>query len=249
MSNRNNSIDNACRILLVLADQPEGFNLTNLSQKMGINKSTAYRYLSTLEKYRLVVKKDNRYHLGLKVFELGNRVPVVRMILERIYPRLLELAFLFNETISLGVLSDYEVVILERIEKGRSLVNQVFTGTKVPLYCTGLGKAILSVMPAENRDTLLGELHFEKLTPRTITDSKRLLKNLEEIRERGYSIDDAEYEEDLKCVAVPLRLEGLGFFGAVSVTGPRSRMQCERAGYIGQHLSQSVTAFHLEMRK
>lgn len=249
MSNRNNSIDNACKILLVLAEQPEGFNLTKLSQRMGINKSTAYRYLSTLEKYRLVVKKDNRYHLGLRLFELGNRVPVVRMILERVYPRLLELAFLFNETISLGVLSDYQVVILERIEKGRSLVNQVFTGTKVPLYCTGLGKAILSVMAEENRDTLLNEIHFEKLTSRTITDKKRLLKDLDEIRQRGYSVDDAEYEEDLKCVAVPLRLEELGFFGAISVTGPRSRMQCERVGYIGQHLTQSVAAFHHEMHE
>lgn len=247
MSNKNNSIDNACRILLALSEQQSGINLTDLSQRMGINKSTAYRYLSTLEKYRMIRKKDNRYYLGLRIFELGNRVPVIRMILERIYPRLLELGFLFNETISVGVLSDSEVVILERIEKGRSLVNQVFTGTKVPLYCTGLGKAILSVMPEEHRDTLLAETHFEKITSRTITSLDRLLKDLEEIRKRGYSIDDSEYEEDLKCVAVPLEFANLGIYSAVSVTGPRSRMKCERAGYIGGHLRQAVDAFMQEM--
>ncbi len=247
MLSRNNSIDNACRILILLSEQNAGINLTQLSDLMNINKSTAYRYLSTLEKYRMVKKKDNRYTLGLRIFEMGSRVPVIRMILERIYPRLLELGFLFNETISVGVLSDSEVVILERIEKGRSLVNQVFTGTKVPLYCTSLGKAILSVMPEDHRDALLAETHFEKLTPRTILSMDKLILDLEETRRRGYSIDDSEYEEDLKCVGVPLYFESLGVLSAVSVTGPRSRMKCDRARHIGEHLKVAVDAFMKEM--
>ncbi|MBN1196072.1 MAG: IclR family transcriptional regulator [Candidatus Aminicenantes bacterium] len=249
MSSRNNSIDNACRVLILLSEQDAGINLTDLSERMGINKSTAYRYLSTLEQYRMVKKKDNRYTLGLRVFEMGNRVPVIRLILERIYPRLLELGFLFNETISVGILSDSEVMILERIEKGRSLVNQVFTGTKVPLYCTSLGKAILSVMPEEHRDALLAEIHFEKLTPRTILTREKLMRDLEETRKRGFSIDDSEYEEDLKCVGVPLFFDSLGVLSAVSVTGPRSRMTCERARHIGDHLRQSVDSFIREMNE
>ncbi|MDY0296769.1 MAG: IclR family transcriptional regulator [Acidobacteriota bacterium] len=249
MSSRNNSIDNACRILILLSEQEAGINLTQLSDRMGINKSTAYRYLSTLERYRIITKKDNRYTLGLRIFEMGNRVPVIRLILERIYPRLLELGFLFNETVSMGILSDSEVMILERIEKGRSLVNQVFTGTKVPMYCTSLGKAILSVMPPEHRDALLAEIHFEKLTPRTILTREKLLQDLEETRERGYSIDDSEYEEDLKCVGVPLFFDGLGVMSAVSVTGPRSRMKCDRARHIGEHLREAVDSFVREMNK
>ncbi|HDP96056.1 MAG TPA: IclR family transcriptional regulator [Candidatus Aminicenantes bacterium] len=249
MSSLNHSIENACRILVLLSEQEAGINLTELSERMGINKSTAYRYLSTLERYRIVKKEHNRYTLGLRVFEMGNRVPVIRLILERIYPRLLELGFLFNETISVGILSDAEVMILERVEKGRSLVNQVFTGTKVPLYCTGLGKAILSVMSEEHRDTLLTEIHFEKLTPRTILSREQLMRDLDETRKRGFSIDDSEYEEDLKCVGVPLFFESLGVMSAVSVTGPRSRMTGDRVRHIGEHLRQAVDSFVKEMNK
>jgi DNA-binding IclR family transcriptional regulator len=243
MNSQNNSIDNACRILLLMADFFEGLNLTEVSQKLGINKSTAYRYLSTLENYGFLEKKENRYALGLKIFEMGNRIPVIKLISEKIYPLLLEFGFLFNETISLGVLSEDGVVILERIEKGRSLINKVFTGTKVPVYCTGLGKAILSVLPPEQLEQILAKIHFEPFTPNTITTRKGLMDDIVETRKRGFSIDNGEYAEDLKCVAVPLSLERFVFRGAVSVTSPKSRLNAERVHYISQHLQNSLTNF------
>lgn len=243
MNSQNNSIDNACRILLLMTNFYEGLNLTEVSQKMGINKSTAYRYLSTLESYRFLEKKENRYSLGLKIFEMGNRVPVIMLILEKIYPLLLEFGFLFNEAISLGVLSEDCVVILERIEKGRSLINQVYTGSKLPVYCTGLGKAILSALPPDQLEQILAKIHFEQLTPNTITTREGLMADIIETRKRGFSIDNAEYAEDLKCVAVPLSLKRFGFRGAVSVTSPKSRLNAERVHYISQHLQNSLTNF------
>jgi len=229
-----------------MADIFEGLSLTEVSQRLGINKSTAYRYLSTLENYRFLEKNENRYSLGLKIFEMGNRVPVVKLISEKIYPLLLEFGFLFNETISLGVLSDENVVVLERIEKGRSVINQVYVGTKIPLYCTGLGKAILSILSPERLEQVLAKVHLEQFTPNTITTQEGLIADILETRKRGFSIDDAEYAEELKCLAVPLALERFAFLGAISVTSPKSRLDSERVHYISQHLQEALEKFMRE---
>ena len=243
MSSQNTSIENACRILHIMAECFEGLSLTEVSQKLNINKSTAYRYISTLENYRLLEKKENRHFLGLKIFEMGNRVPVIKLIAEKVFPLLLEFGFLFNETISLGVLSEEQVVVLERIEKGRSVINQVFVGTKIPVYCTGLGKAILSTLPPEMLEQVLAKVNFERFTPCTITTREDLLADIEGTKKRGYSIDNGEYAEDLRCMAVPLLLEQFAFRGAISVTCPISRFDSERMRYISQHLQDSLAKY------
>lgn len=243
MGSNNNSIENACRILQIMAECFNGLNLTEVSQKLDIHKSTAYRYLSTLEEFRFLEKKENRYSLGLKIFEMGNRVPVIKLISEKVHPLLLEFGFLFNETISLGVLSDESVVVLERIEKGRSVINQVYVGTKIPVYCTGLGKAILAALPPDRLEQVLAKVKFEPFTPQTIIRLEELMADIEETRKRGFSIDNSEYAEELRCVGVPLTLDKFAFHGAISVTSLKSRLDAERVRHISHHLQDSLAKF------
>lgn len=98
-------------------------------------------------------------------------------------------------------------------------------GDRLPLYCTGVGKAILSLLSEERARAILGTGPLPKINENTITDPELVLKEAAVTRETGYGLDREEYETGLTCMAKPLRLPGSDFAGAISVSGPTARMR------------------------
>ena len=98
-------------------------------------------------------------------------------------------------------------------------------GDRLPLYCTGVGKAILSLLPDDRARAILGSGPLPKINEKTITDPEEVLKEALKAREIGYGLDREEYETGLTCMAKPLRLPGSDFAGAISVSGPTARMR------------------------
>jgi DNA-binding IclR family transcriptional regulator len=176
----------------------------------------------------------------MALFELGNKVRTKQLIVLKIHPILERLCARVNETVNLAQIYNNQALYLDKIESQRSLQIQTSVGNRLPLHCSALGKSILATLPREKRDRLLSEMVLAPITRFTITRKSELIKQIEIINTRGYSVDNEEFEEGLKCVAVPLHIAHFDFFGAISLSGPSFRFTPATIKKLANHLKTTV---------
>lgn len=221
------SVQRAFEIIRKIADHQGEHTLSDLSRILQMNKTTTFRYLDSLEKLDILERRRNTYFLGIGLFELGAKVDAKTSIVNNIHPILEDLCLRMNETVNLARLSGDQATYLDKVESTRGMQMKATVGDKLPLYCTGVGKAVLSILPPEQSNQLVKNIELKAITSHTLTDRGALKQALDDIRNNGFSIDDEEYEFGLTCVAVPLRLEKYNFFGAISLSGQTVRFSEE----------------------
>jgi DNA-binding IclR family transcriptional regulator len=232
-----NSLDRAVSVLEVLGGSDVPLSLAEICEQMGLHKSTAHRALMVLERCGLIERTlENRFRLGLRLYELGNRAVEQVDMRTRVYPHLRRLSAQVGETVHLGVLQKTSVVYLDKVEPNRRVCMSSKTGSSNPVYCTSLGKAMLAFQPRETIDQIVANIHFVRYTPKTLYTIDSLLKGLERIRRRGYAIDDEEIELGVRCIGAPIFNENQRPIAAVSVSGPTSRITVQRVPSMAEHL-------------
>lgn len=219
------SAGKALDILFYLANISDGVSLARLSKETGMNKATALRYLNVMESKGVVERCHSGWTLGLSLFELGSKVPVRQIVAEKVRPIIERLARESGESVNVAYLAGESAIFLDRAEANRSLRMRSMPGGRLPLYCTGVGKAILSQLSDERIRAILGPGPLEKVTDSTLTDPEDIIHEANHAREQGYGIDREEFEIGLTCYAMPLRLLGSDFVGAISISGPTARMK------------------------
>lgn len=212
-----------------------------MSTALSMNKTTLFRFLQTLESLNLLDKKNGSYVPGIRLFELGSKVPVKQLIVGKAHPLLVKLTEKVNETVNLGELNNHKILYLDKFESNRSLQIQTNIGSYISLHCTALGKAALSILPEFERKGIISRLVLEKRTKNTISDLQKLVTYIEEVKKRGYSLDIEEWEVGLHCVAVPLAIPELNFYGAISFAGPSVRFTWARMAELADQLKETVT--------
>lgn len=228
-SNTIQSIERALRILEEFTAKEKELGVTELAKRVGLNKSTCFGILQTLQsKGYLEQNEDNgKYCLGLKLFELGQTYEAGLELREISRPYLQLLVEKTRETVHLVVRNKMDAVYIEKVE-GPSAINIISqVGKRVNLHCTGVGKCLMAHFPPKDLDTVM-KRDLIKFTPYTITDKQKLNQELNHIRERGFSIDDEEIELGLRCVAAPIFNYKGETIGAISISGPTSRITYER---------------------
>jgi len=231
-----NSILRASGILKTFAEGKGSFTLREMAQSMKLDRSTTYRILLSLEKCGLVEKdeKSGGYSLGLGAFEIGSAyqrradfVPIAKPFME-------ELALKAQETVNLAVLSGTEILYLDKVDSPRSVGVMSKIGQRNPVYCTSLGKSLLAFQSEEEQARIIAEIEFRPLTPHTITSRKEFLKEMKQIRLQGYALDRREIEEDVECIAAPIRNHIGNPVAAISISGPQKKIQTPREKeYVG----------------
>jgi len=231
-----NSILRASGILKTLAEGKGSFTLREMAQSMKLDRSTTYRILLSLEKCGLVEKdeKSGGYSLGLGAFEIGSAyqrradfVPIAKPFME-------ELALKAQETVNLAVLSGTEILYLDKVDSPRSVGVMSKIGQRNPVYCTSLGKSLLAFQSEQEQARIMAEIEFRPLTPHTITSRKEFLKEMKQIRLQGYALDRREIEEDVECIAAPIRNHIGNPVAAISISGPQKKIQTPREKeYVG----------------
>lgn len=219
------SAGKALDILFYMAKAGNEVSLARMSKETGINKATALRYLSVLESRGVVERRPGGWSLGLSLFELGSRVPVRELVVEKVRPILDRLARESGESSNLACLAGDSAIYLDRAEANRSLRMRSAPGDRLPLYCTGVGKAILSQLPEDRIRAILGPGPLPKINDSTLTEPEDVIREAQRARELGYGVDREEYEIGLTCYAMPLQLPGSDFAGAISISGPSARMR------------------------
>lgn len=219
-------------ILRVLSEHQGEYGLNDICKHLKMNKTTVFRYTETLISLKLLEKREGKFYLGLGLCELGSKVETQYLIIDLIHPILENLAQEVNETVNFARIYDDTALYLDKVESTRSLQLRASVGDKLPLYCTGVGKAILAILEPRRLAALLSNLKLAKLTKSTITGVEKLMGEIELIRTRGYSIDQEEFEEGLICTAAPLRIPELKFLGGISISGPISRLDEKRTIFL-----------------
>jgi DNA-binding IclR family transcriptional regulator len=219
-------VDRALALLDALGAQQEDSSLAELSIALKLHKSTVHRLIRVLERHRLIDKNPatGRYHLGLKLFELGSKAIAALDFREHARPYLARVLRETEETVNLCILDAGQVLYIEKMESQRNLRMSSSVGHRFPAYCTALGKAILAELPDSEVDAILKQSGMKKKTPNTITSPAALKLELQAIRARGYAIDDEENEEGARCVGAAIRDHQGRVVGALSVSGPAFRV-------------------------
>jgi DNA-binding IclR family transcriptional regulator len=221
-----NSILRACRILKRLSGDGGAFKLSELAGLLHFDRSTAYRILLSLEKCGMVERNDKtgEYSLGLGAFEIGSAYLRRVDLVEVAKPIMADLAQRIQETVHLAVLSETEILYLDKVDSPRSLGVISKLGQRGPVYCTALGKVLLANLPPQDRNRILGQIRFQAFTPRTITSKKKLARELSLVQKQGFALDFREIEEDVECIAAPVRDHLGNVVAALSVSGPQKKI-------------------------
>ena len=237
-------IDRAFDILELLANAGDGVSLSHVHARLGLAPSTAHRVLTTLVARGYAAQNSNSqlYGPGPRLLEIASRASTNAFFnLQRVArPILRDLTTATGETANLALLKKDCVVYIDQIESPHLVRMFTEIGHQAPLYCTSVGKAMLSVLPAQQREDYLATVTLRPFTLNTLTDLERLRAELELAWSRGYAADNEERERGVRCVAAPiLDYRGLCVAG-VSIAGPTTRVGIERIEELGRQVRDAA---------
>ena len=232
------SVERAIAILRCFEDK-EALGVTEISEQLGLHKSTCFGLINTLKKEKLLQQEDNgRLRLGIGLFHLGNNFKVD--LKEMYAPVLNDLLASTKETVNLVVRDDDSIVYIEKKESPHSMRICTSIGKRLPLYCTATGKAILAFLQAQEIQEILAGTKFAAYTEHTVVSGAALAEQLSMIRKEGCAYDLEELEYGLVCVAVPILDKKDKPMGGISVSGPSIRMTEEKRKEIKVLLMEKV---------
>ena len=242
-------LDRALGILeLLYRDGPE-LRLIELSEQLRLHKSTVHRLLGVLEQHRFVEKSSNngKYRLGLKLFELGSKAIAHLDLRERAQRYLQRLAFEIGETAHLCILDDGEVLYLEKVETPRTVRVPSIVGRRYPAHCGAAGKSLLAFLAEDELEELIKRRGLKAYTRNTLTTPAQLRDGLRLVRERGYAIDNEEFEEGLECIGAPVRDYSGKVVASMSIAGPTSRVTEDRVPVLARSVIDAAQALSAEL--
>jgi len=243
------SLVRALALLNRISEATDGATLTELAQQVGLPPSTAHRLLTTLEQERYVrFDHDGRlWSVGVQAFVIGCTFTRTRSLVgisRQLMRRLMEES---EETVNLAIEDQGEMVYLAQVECRQMMRAFARPGTRVPLHCSGVGKAVLSVSSSRTLARFLQHRGMARLTAKTITSPAQLRADLEHARTVGYAVDDEEHAVGLRCIAAPIFDETGDVVAAVSLSGPMARINDERLSQLGALVLQTARTISTEM--
>ncbi len=232
----------AVRMLKLFTPERPEWQLAELGDALGLKKTTTHRLLGALESEDMVVRHPARpgYHLGAAAVALGAQALRSSELRSRVRPLLRELAAETGETVSLEILVDRDVLILDEAAGHHLIGATAESGTRWPAHATSTGKALLAAMTSEERRKLLGEGPMTRFTEATITDPAELERDLQEVAERGWASAVEELEAGYVAVGAALRSPWGEAVGALSIGGPAQRLDAKRLTVLGERLHAAV---------
>ena len=223
------SVERIFQLIEQLAAHPTGVSLQKLAGETGLAKSTVHRLLASLVGLGYVAQNDENghYRLTLKMFELSSGIVNSMEIMDVAKAHLERLSQRTGEAVHLVIRDAQDIVYIYKTESGPMRMSSR-VGLRSPLYCTGVGKAILATLPPEEVEDVWNHSSLKKLTSRTVVDLTEMQDQLAEVRANGYAIDDEENEMGVRCVAVAIPGPDGRAESAFSISGLAPYMTPER---------------------
>jgi IclR family pca regulon transcriptional regulator len=236
------SLERGLAILGCFTPKRPVLGIADIADELGMSRSTTHRYVITLVALGYLEQGASRkYRLGLRVTDLGMSALNSTGLREHAHPYLEELRQRTSYTTSLGVLDGTDVLYVDRVRsfrRGQGKIDlDLHTGSRLPAYCTSMGKLLLANLPEPEQRDLIAEMKLTKRGPNTITSKKALRDELEDIQSEGFAVDDQELAADLYAIAAPVRNEARDVVAAVNLAAHASMISLEElVDALGPHL-------------
>ena len=226
------SLERGLAILGCFTPKRPVLGIADIADELGMSRSTTHRYVITLVALGYLEQGASRkYRLGLRVTDLGMSALNSTGLREHAHPYLEELRQRTSYTTSLGVLDGTDVLYVDRVRsfrRGQGKIDlDLHTGSRLPAYCTSMGKLLLANLPEAEQRELIAEVKLTKRGPNTITAKKALRDELDEIQSAGFAVDDQEFAAGVHAIAVPVRNEAEDVVAAVGLVAHSSTISLE----------------------
>ena len=237
------AVERAVRILSAFDGEHPERGVSEIAQATGLHKATAHRIIMTLLNCGFLERTVNgeKLRLGLGVVELGLGALRDLDFRRAAFPYMQQLVEHLEETCDLSIFDRGRVLYVEVVHSEHSLTIAARVGRHLPVHCTASGRVFLAFLPPEVVDPLVST-PLTAFTERTITTPARLREELEATRQRGYGLDDEEFEVGVRAIAAPIRDIDGNVIAAMSIPGPSNRLTPERIPEIAQALLEAADA-------
>jgi len=218
------SLARGLNVLKLMADMGHGVSVTALADQLGVNKATVSRMLHTLMNHGFVEKASDgrRFQLGPALVRLSRAVIDRLELREVAKPYLKQLVELTGECAHLAIFAQGQALYIDQVESDASLRVNADVGHMAPLHCTALGKVLLAFGKYPIPEKL------DKRTSQTCDSTEQLKNELSGIRQKGFAVDNEEYDSGVRCIAVPVFDYKGDVAGAIGISGPAARLKPEK---------------------
>lgn len=220
------SVERAIALLELLGESDHHLGITEIAELSSLPVATVHRLLTTLVKLGYVEQniESHKYTLGIRMLHLRGAVisqvklgveamPIMKMLMKRV-----------NETVHLAVLSEGEIMYIDRVEGLQTQGMYTRIGKRAYAHCTALGKVMMAYMPDAVWREVVERHGLPRFSPTTITTPEELVAEMLRIRHRGYAVDEGETGEQVRCIAAPIRNYRGDIIAAMSVSAPRDQL-------------------------
>ncbi len=236
------ALGKAVALLEALAREP-GLGFTGIQERLGTPKSSTHHLIATMCELGLIKRRPlGGYGLGLKLLELASIASENNDLQRDAMPLLREFAQRVQLTCHLGVLEQSEAVYLGRVEGARDIVVKSHVGQRFPVNCSALGKCLIAWLAPERLDAVIANLAFEKRMPKTITNAADFRLQLDEVRRRGWALDDEEQAPNCRCISAPIRDRDGSVTAAISAVGTLEQVDDSRIERLAAQVIEAAGA-------
>jgi IclR family pca regulon transcriptional regulator len=222
------SLERGLAVLRAFTPDRPTLGISELARGLALTRSTTHRYVATLATLGYLEQDGptRKYRLGPRVLDLGFSVLASLDLREVAAPHLRRLTDSTGHTSNLAIRDDTDVILIDRV-RGRPgryhhLEFTLHVGSRIPAYCSATGKALLAFLPRPDLEQVLERIDLIQRGPRTLTDKRALLAELDQVRRTGIAVNDEELESALRSIAAPVRARSGEVVAAVNVAVPWS---------------------------
>jgi IclR family pca regulon transcriptional regulator len=222
------SLARGLAVLQAFSDHRRSLTMAQISHRTGIPRASVRRCLHTLIELGYAHADGNQFALSPKVLTLGYSYLSSTPLTVSAHPYLNQVSRTLNESCSLAVLQDHEVLYVGRSATSRIMSVSLTTGSRLPAYCTALGRVLLAHLPPEQLDAYFAHVPLKAMTERTIVSEQRLREILAEVQQQGYALIEEELEVGLRSIAVPVRGASGSVIAALNVGAHAARVSSRK---------------------
>ncbi len=222
------SLERGLAILSAFRSTQPLLGVSDLAREIGLTRSTTHRYIATLASLGYLQKDSatRKYRLGPRVLDLGFSAINSMELREISVPHLQGLSDQTGQTVNMAVLDGSDIVYIERCRSAgagqREIDLNLHVGSRLPAYCTSMGKALLAFLPDAERDAALAGVEFTQRGPNTLTGKAALVAELARVRAAGFAVNDEELAYGLRSIAAPVRSQMGEPVAAINIAVHRS---------------------------